>query len=73
MPSIQDIQELENQDLDEVEENLFYKTGFYRCQEPLQNQVVPQLPKTTKNSTEMPKEPEDLVKQICDKAAESGM
>ena len=58
VPSIQDIMELENQDLDEVEENPFYKPGFYRYREPLQNQVVPQLPKTAKNSTEMPEEPQ---------------
>ena len=59
VPSIQDIRELENQDLDEVEENPFYKPGFYRYRaEPLQNQVVPQLPKNTKNSTEMPGEPQ---------------
>ena len=59
VPSIQDIRELENQDEDEVEENPFYKPGFYRYRaEPLQNQIVPQLPKTAKNSTEMPEEPQ---------------
>jgi hypothetical protein len=56
VPSIQDIRKLENQDRDEVEENPFYKPGFYRYREPMENQVVPQLPKTAKNSIEMPVE-----------------
>ena len=55
---MQDMWELEKQDLDEVEENPFYKPGFYNYREPLQNQVVPQLPETAKNSTEMPEEPQ---------------
>ena len=73
VPSIQDIRDLENQDLDEVEENPFYKPGFYRCREPQQNQVVPQLPKTAKNSTEMPEEPQshDSGEDLSDKSYDS--
>ena len=74
VPSIQDIRELENQDLDEVEENPFYKPGFYRYRaEPLQNQIVPQLPKTTKNLTEMPEEPQshESDEDLSDKSYDS--
>ena len=74
VPSIQDIRELENQDLDEVEENPFYKPGFYRYRaEPLQNQIVPQLPKTAKNSTEMPEEPQshESDEDLSDKSYDS--
>ena len=56
-----------------MEENPFYKPGFYRYRDPAQNQVVPQLQKTAKNSTEMPEEPQshESDEDLSDKSYDS--